>query len=240
MSDLRVENLSVGYGSLMVLREVTLDAPAGRLTLIAGPNGAGKTTLMASLVGHLRPTAGRIFLDGEDITRLTVRARLRRGIALIPEGRGLFPSLTVHENLRVAGTAIGLGKAGTAQAIERAGATFPIVAERSQQKVGTLSGGQQQMVAIARGLMSDPRVLLLDEPSMGLAPIVWTEVLDTTRRLAAEGKTVVLVEQRILDAIAAADSCAILQQGRVVRRGTAQELSDDPELFHDYVAVRSS
>jgi branched-chain amino acid transport system ATP-binding protein len=239
MSEVRVEDLTGGYGSLMVLREVTIEAPAGQLTLVAGPNGAGKTTLMSFLIGTLRPTAGRVLIDGEDITPLSVKERLPRGIALIPEGRGLFPSLTVRENLRVAGTAIGLGKKGTTDAIERAAETFPIIAERSEQKVGKLSGGQQQMVAIARGLMGDPRVLLLDEPSMGLAPIVWAEVLETARRLATEGKTVILVEQRILDAIAAADRCAILQQGRVVRQGAAAELADDPELFHDYVAVRT-
>jgi branched-chain amino acid transport system ATP-binding protein len=150
----------------------------------------------------------------------------------------LFPSLTVRENLRVAGTSMGLGKAGTTAAIEHAAETFPIIGERIDEKVGQLSGGQQQMVAIGRGLMADPRVLLLDEPSMGLAPIVWSEVLGTCRKLADDGRIVVLVEQRILDAIAAADRCIVFQQGRVVRDGKARELADDPALFHDYVSVR--
>jgi branched-chain amino acid transport system ATP-binding protein len=239
MSGIRVEGLSGGYGSLTVLRDVDLEARAGQLTLVAGPNGAGKSTLMWHLVGRLRPTSGRVFVDGEDITSLGVRERLARGIALIPEGRGLFPSLTVRENLRVAGSAIGLRKAGIAEAIARAAERFPIIGERSEQKVGSLSGGQQQMVAIARGLMGEPRILLLDEPSMGLAPIVWAEVLETARRLANQGTTVVLVEQRVLDAIGTADRCAILQQGRIVRVGPAGDLAEDPELFHDYVAVRS-
>jgi branched-chain amino acid transport system ATP-binding protein len=240
MSALRVDGLTGGYGHLTVLRDLSLSAAAGRLTLIAGPNGAGKTTLLLFLMGALRPTAGRVVLGDEDLTELGVRDRMRHGIAMIPDGRGLFPSLTVRENLRVAGTAMGLGKPGTADAIERAAGAFPIIAERMDQRVGQLSGGQQQMVAIGRGLMADPRVLLLDEPSTGLAPIVWREVLDTCRRLAGEGKTVVLVEQRILDAIAAADHCVVIQQGRVVRDGPAQEMSQDPALFHDYIAVRSA
>lgn len=240
MNGIEVDGLSGGYGSLTVLREINLTADAGKVTLVAGPNGAGKTTLLYHLVGRLRPSGGRIYIDGDDVTSLDVRGRLARGISLIPEGRGLFPSLTVRENLRVAGTAIGLGKVGTTRAIDSAAERFPIVAERSEETVSKLSGGQQQIVAIARGLMADPRILLLDEPSIGLAPIVWANVLETAQQLASEGRTVVLVEQRVLDAIAAADRCAILQNGRLTRQGEAADMASDPGLFHDYVAARQS
>ncbi len=235
---LQIEKVSAGYGTLTVLHDVSLHAAPGELTLLAGANGAGKSTLMAVALGVVRATTGRVVLDGDEITALGVRERMRRGLALVPEGRGLFPSLTVRENLRVAGTAMGLGGEELLAAIDRAAESFPIIAERMEQKVGQLSGGQQQMVAIGRGLMSDPRLLLLDEPSMGLAPIVWGEVLETCRRLADEGRIVVLVEQRSLDAIATADRCVVLSQGRVVRVGSASEMAADRELFHDYAAVR--
>jgi branched-chain amino acid transport system ATP-binding protein len=240
MSDLlKVRGLTGGYGPLLVLRDVSLSAQPGQLVVLAGPNGAGKTTLLLHLIGALLPVTGEIHLNGEDVTHLSLRDRMRRGIALVPEGRGLFPSLTVRENLRVAGTAMGLGKRGTAEAIEHAAEIFPIIGDRMEQRARELSGGQQQMVALGRGLMADPRVLLLDEPSMGLAPIVWREALESCRRLADQGRIVVLAEQRVLDAIAVADTCAVLQQGRVVRDGPATtDLVDDPELLRDYFTVR--
>jgi branched-chain amino acid transport system ATP-binding protein len=237
VSGLKVSGLSGGYGKLEVLHEIDLSAEEGQLTLLAGANGAGKSTLMSMLIGVLRPREGTISLDGEDLTGLGVRERLRRRISLVPEGRGLFPSLTVLENLRVAGTAIGLKGPAVEEAIERAADAFPIIRERLGQSVGQLSGGQQQMVAIGRCLMADPRLVLLDEPSMGLAPIVWGEVLDTCRRLAAEGRIVLLVEQRILDAIEASDHCAVMHQGRIVRAGTTAQMVKDDELFHDYVGA---
>jgi branched-chain amino acid transport system ATP-binding protein len=236
---LKVRDLTGGYGPLLVLRDVSLSARPGQLVVLAGPNGAGKTTLLLHLVGSLLPVTGEIRLDGEDLTGLNLRDRMRRGIALVPEGRGLFPSLTVRENLRVAGTAMGLGRRGTTEAIEHAAEIFPIIGDRIEQRVRELSGGEQQMVALGRGLMADPRVLLLDEPSMGLAPIVWREALESCRRLADQGRIVLLAEQRVFDAIAIADRCAVLQQGRVVRDGPATtDLVDDPELLRDYFTVR--
>jgi branched-chain amino acid transport system ATP-binding protein len=236
---LEVRDLTGGYGPLLVLRDVSLSAQPGQLVVLAGPNGAGKTTLLLHLVGSLLPVNGEIRLDGEDLTGLNLRDRMRRGIALVPEGRGLFPSLTVLENLRVAGTAMGLGSRGTTEAIEHAAEIFPIIGNRIEQRVRELSGGEQQMVALGRGLMADPRVLLLDEPSMGLAPIVWREALESCRRLADQGRIVLLAEQRVFDAIAIADTCAVLQQGRVVRDGPATtDLVDDPELLRDYFTVR--
>jgi branched-chain amino acid transport system ATP-binding protein len=223
----------------MVLHDVELNAPAGEVTLVAGANGAGKSTLMWLLMGLLRPMRGSIRLGSVELTSLSVRERARRHVSLIPEGRGLFPSLTVGENLRVAATSMGLGRVRTRQAIDQAAGTFPIIRERMEQKVSELSGGQQQMLAVARGLISDPQALLLDEPSTGLAPIVWKEVLMICRRLAQSGKVVLLVEQRILDAIPAADRCVVLHRGRVVRDGPAKEFADQPQVFHDYIAMRA-
>jgi branched-chain amino acid transport system ATP-binding protein len=239
MSRLTVEGLSGGYGKLRVLHDVGLEVESGELLLLAGPNGAGKSTLLSFMMGVRRAEAGRVTLGATDLSAMGVRDRMRAGLAIVPEGRGLFPSLTVRENLRVAGSAMGIPKASIEDAIARAVDAFPIIGERLGQQVGQLSGGQQQMVAVGRGLMADPRVLLLDEPSMGLAPIIWREVLESCQQLARDGRIVVLVEQRILDAIAAADRCVVLQQGRVVRAGPASELAQDDGLFHDYVTARA-
>jgi branched-chain amino acid transport system ATP-binding protein len=239
--DLRIDGLSAGYGQLDVLHGVSLTVEPGELVVITGPNGAGKTTLMLALMGLLQPTAGDIHLGERDLARLSVKDRLRSGIALVPEGRGLFPGMSVWENLRVACKALDLDGAQEEEALARAGATFPIVEERLGQTVRSLSGGEQQMVAIARALLGDPGVLLLDEPSMGLAPIIWADVLERCRLLADEGRLVVLVEQRVLEAVGPADRCVILQQGRVADiRAGGPEAAADPELLREYFALEGS
>ena len=223
MNGLQVEGLVAGYGDLTVLRGVSFTAGRGELLVLAGPNGAGKTTLLSTVIGRLTPSAGSILLDGQELVGLPIHRRTRLGVGLVPEGRGLFPGLTVWENLRVAARAARLSRSEARAGIERAVNAFPVVGERLKQKVRTLSGGEQQMVAIGRALLTDPGVLLLDEPSMGLAPIVWSRVLETCRRLADEGRVVVVVEQRVLEALETADRCAVLQQGRVVRDVAAEQ-----------------
>jgi branched-chain amino acid transport system ATP-binding protein len=232
---LEVEGLVAGYGELIVLRKVSLTVRPGELLILAGPNGAGKTTLLSSIIGTVRPSAGSIRLDGEELLGRPVWSRTQLGIGLVPEGRGLFPALTVWENMRVAAKAARLRGDDAEAGIARAVDAFPIIGERLGQLVRSLSGGEQQMVAVGRALLTDPRVMLLDEPSMGLAPIIWRQVLETCRRLADEGRIVVLVEQRVLEALGPADRCIVMQQGRVVRDGPADRGAVDlPELASSY------
>jgi branched-chain amino acid transport system ATP-binding protein len=241
VNGLRVEGIVAGYGDLTVLRSVSFAVERGQLLVLAGPNGAGKTTLLSTVIGRLAPSAGSIVLDGQELVGLPIHRRTRLGVGLVPEGRGLFPGLTVWENLRVAARAARLSRSEAGLGIERAVEAFPVIGERLKQKVRSLSGGEQQMVAIGRALLTDPRVLLLDEPSMGLAPIVWSRVLETCRRLADEGRVVVVVEQRVLEALAAADRCVVLQQGRVVRDGSADVGALAlPELASTYFSSKVS
>jgi branched-chain amino acid transport system ATP-binding protein len=232
---LEINSLVAGYGELTVLREVGFAVGPGELAVLAGPNGAGKSTLLATIMGTVRPRAGSVKLRGEELLGKPVWARTKLGLGLVPEGRGLFPSLTVWENLRVAAKAARLHGDEAEAGIERAVKAFPIIGERLSQKVVSLSGGEQQMVAVGRALLTDPQVMLLDEPSMGLAPIVWRQVLETCRALADEGRIVVLVEQRVMEALAPADRCIVMQQGRVVRDGPADSAAVSlPELASSY------
>jgi branched-chain amino acid transport system ATP-binding protein len=232
---LHIDQLFAGYGDLVVLRDISLVARPGELLVLAGPNGAGKTTLLCTIMGTVAASSGSVRVDGADALALSIHRRTRLGIGLVPEGRGLFPSLTVWENLRVAAKAARLDREQTAAGIDAAVRAFPVIGERLRQQVRLLSGGEQQMVAIGRALLTHPRVLLLDEPSMGLAPIIWRRVLDTCRQIADEGRVVVLAEQRVLEALRAADRCVVLQHGRIVRDGTADRGSIDlPELRGSY------
>jgi branched-chain amino acid transport system ATP-binding protein len=234
VSTLRVAGVVAGYGDLTVLRDVSFEAETGQLLVLAGPNGAGKTTLLSCVMGSLAPAAGSVTLDGEEVLGLPIHRRTRMGLGLVPEGRGLFPNLTVWENLRVAAHAARLKSEEAEQGIARAAQTFPIIGERLKQKVQSLSGGEQQMVAFGRALLTDPAVLLLDEPSMGLAPIVWKQVLDTCRALADQGRTIVLVEQRVLEALRVADRAVVLQHGQVVRDARVEAETDVADLTESY------
>jgi ABC-type branched-subunit amino acid transport system ATPase component len=240
MSGLVAQGLDAGYGALQVLRGASLAVEAGSVTLLTGPNGAGKTTFLRVLLGSVRPTAGTVHLDGTDLGPLDQRDRLRAGIGWVPEGRALFPGLTVRENLRVAARAWGVPRSEVATRVDDVVDRFPLVAAKIDAPVATLSGGQQQAVAVGRAFLRRPRLLLLDEPSTGLAPIAWLGVLETCRAAADQGAAVVIVEQRLLDAIEAVDRTAVMVRGTIVREaGAAEARALEDAIVRDYFSRES-
>jgi branched-chain amino acid transport system ATP-binding protein len=236
MAMLEISNLEAGYGHVRILHGVSLDAPKGRITALLGANGAGKTTLMRSIAGLLPPTAGSIVVAGTDITRFSANERVERGIALVPEGRLVFPGLTVAENLRLGGITR-RGRSGLSERLEEMYALFPRLAERSRQVAGTLSGGEQQMLAIARGLMSRPELLLLDEPTLGLAPAMCSIIYRTVADLAARGFTILMAEQNVPQALALAATGHVMENGRIVLSNAADALSQDPRVRSAYMGI---
>jgi len=236
LAHLRVEALSAGYGPFMVLRELTLEARPG-LTVILGPNGAGKTTLLKAIVG-LIPRRGRLMLDGAEIARDAKTSEIvARGLVLVAEGRQLFPQMTVTENLELGGWLV--APAERARRLRQAFSDFPKLAERARQLAGTMSGGEQQMVALARAMMSAPRLLMLDEPSLGLAPKMVDELLAIARRIADAGTTVLMVEQNVRKALAVADRGYVLERGRLVASGPAFLLTRSTVIRHAYLGKAS-
>jgi branched-chain amino acid transport system ATP-binding protein len=232
---LKVQGLSAGYGPFLVLRDLKLEARPG-LTVILGPNGAGKTTLLKALAG-LIPMRGIVTLDGEDLPEKTHEI-VRAGVALVAEGRQLFPQMTVTENLELGGWLV--PKAERAMRIEAAFAQFPKLRERAQQLAGTMSGGEQQMVAVARALVSSPRLLMLDEPSLGLAPKMVDELLAAARRIADAGTTVLMVEQNVKKALAAADRGYVLERGTLVASGSSKLLARSAVVREAYLGSAES
>jgi branched-chain amino acid transport system ATP-binding protein len=233
---LEVRGAIVGYGPVIALSGVDIAVEAGEIVCVIGPNGAGKTTLMKTIAGLLRPRAGDCRFDGKPLAH-GADARVRAGIALVPEGRRVFAPLTVADNLEMGAyvrLARGEGKAVRAD-LERIYDMFPRLRERAAQAAGTLSGGEQQMLAIGRALMSRPRLLLLDEPSMGLAPLVVLEIFAVIRRLHAEGTTVLLAEQNAHMALAASGRAYVIESGRVVKSAPAAELAVDPAVREAYL-----
>ena len=218
------------YGESHVLHAVSFQLQAGRVVALLGRNGAGKTTCMNSVIGWLRPRGGRVLLFGEPIERLSPEAISRKGIGLVPQGRRVFPTLTVQENLLVA-------KRGSGWTLARVFDLFPRLQERAEQHAGSLSGGEQQMLAIGRALMGNPRVLLMDEPSEGLAPLIVAEVGRTIARLKAEGQSILLVEQNVKLAFELADDVVILNTGRVAFAGRAADVRDDRALITQHLGV---
>jgi len=234
---LRIENLSVAYGGLAALTGVSVAVERGQFTAIVGPNGAGKTTLFKSISGTVPVQHGRIQFEGEDISALGPAKRPHRGIAHVPEGRKIFSAMTILENLEM-GATTKAGQARWKQSLDQIFALFPMLAARRTQLAGTLSGGEQQMVAIGRGLASAPKLLMLDEPSMGLSPAMTDLIFDSVRRLHTEmGLTILMVEQRVAEALEHCDRGYVLETGRVVLSGTIAELSADDRVRQAYLGM---
>jgi branched-chain amino acid transport system ATP-binding protein len=233
---LEVSGIDVGYGDLQVLWGVSLEVAEGETVALVGANGAGKTTTLKAISGLLRPRRGGIRFAGEDLTTLPPYEMIRRGLVHVPEGRRLFPEMTVEENLIMGSLAPG-PRAHRRSNLERVYSLFPRLAERRKQAASTLSGGEQQMLAIARGIMAEPRLLMLDEPSLGLAPILVQELYRQLRTIREQNVTVLLVEQNVRLALELADRAYVLENGRVTRSGPAAELARDEEIRRAYLGI---
>jgi branched-chain amino acid transport system ATP-binding protein len=229
---LSVRNLVTAYGKIEALKGVSLDVAAGSITCLLGPNGAGKTTLMLTLAGVLKPRAGEIQFEGKRISTLTPDAIVRQGIALVPENRLVFPSMSVLDNLQAGAYQ---RKDAIASDLERVFERFPRLKERATQQAGTLSGGEQQMLAVGRALMSRPRLLLMDEPSLGLAPLVVEEIFRTIAELHGDGTTIFLVEQNAHMALKVAQHFFLMEQGRVTFSGNPGSLAEDEVIRRAYL-----
>jgi branched-chain amino acid transport system ATP-binding protein len=232
---LEAENLEIAHGAVIVCSDLSLTVAAGEIVSLIGANGAGKTTTLCALAGVLAPRRGRIRFAGEDVTRLPSFERVRRGIAMVPEGRRVFPQLSVHENLEMGGYKHRADAARLGRLIERAYGWFPRLEERAAQRAGTLSGGEQQMLALARAMMSEPILLCLDEPSLGLAPLVVQEIFRTVRAINAEGTSVLLVEQNARYALETASRGYVLQTGAIIASGSSAALRDDARVKEAYL-----
>ncbi len=233
---LEVASLSAHYGEFTALREVSLRLQPGEMVALLGANNAGKSTLIHCLSGLVRPTAGRLTLEGVDFTRWPAHRIVELGIALVPEGRQLFPLMTVHDNLRLGG----MNRRARAMIGERIRwviELFPRLGERLTQMAGTLSGGEQQMLAIGRALVANPKLLILDEPSLGIAPLTVQHIFRALRRLHETGLTILLVEQNLNLALAYASRCYVLERGAMVLEGTSAELKTDPRTRKAYLGL---
>ena len=233
---LEIERLRAGYGEVQILRDVSLTVEAGEMVTLVGSNGAGKSTLLNTVCGIVRPTAGSVRLDGTDITGWPSEAIVAQGITQVPEGRRLFPQMTVRENLLIGAYRRRDGQ-GIQRDIDAMYELFPILEERQRQRAGSMSGGEQQMCAIARGLMARPRILILDELSLGLAPIMLDALVDGLRRVHAEGTTVFVVEQDVATAFDLATTGYVLENGSVVLAGPTHELRTNPHVKKAYLGL---
>ncbi|HSV82662.1 MAG TPA: ABC transporter ATP-binding protein [Ramlibacter sp.] len=234
---LRVEALRSGYGQLAVLEDVSLDVERGEIVAVIGANGAGKSTLLLTISGHLKAFGGKVTFDGHDITGLPAHAAAPRGLVMVPEGGRLFPFMTVLENLQL-GAYHRVARERMAQTLEEVMETFPILAERRDQLAGRLSGGERQMCAVARAVMSLPKLLMLDEPSLGLAPIMVDRVFEKVAGLVkSKGLSVLLVEQNVGNALRLARRGCILDHGRLVKEASAQELLRDEDVQKTYMGL---
>jgi len=234
VSLLSIEQLQVAYGGIRAVKGIDLKVEQGELVCLIGANGAGKTTTLRAITGLVRAAAGTVRYDGDDITRLKPHEIARRGLALVPEGRGVFAQLTIEENLAMGAYARNDSRA-VASDVERVFTLFPRLKERRKQTAGTLSGGEQQMLAIARALMSRPKLLLLDEPSMGLAPLMVEKIFDVVRTIASEGVTLLLVEQNARLALEISQRGYVLEGGLVTLTGEGRTLLHDPRIREAYL-----
>ena len=233
---LRLENIESGYGEVQVLWSVSIDVPVGKMTTIIGANGAGKTTTLRATMGSLRAWKGRVLLQGEDVTRLSPHGKANRGLVLVPEGRQLFPDMSVEENLEMGGYSKRARKQQKRN-LERVYELFPRLKERRQQKSSTLSGGEQQMLAMGRGLMQEPAVLMIDELSLGLAPVLAQQLFLTLKTLREQGLTIVLVEQNVHLALAMSDYTYVFAEGRIHIHGPSDEVAKMDEVRKAYLGL---
>jgi branched-chain amino acid transport system ATP-binding protein len=231
---LTLENVSVNYGAIEALTDINLQVNQGEVVTLIGANGAGKTTTLRTITSLLEPRLGRVMFEGKEISGMAAHKLVPMGIAMSPEGRGVFANLSVRENLEM-GAFIRKDKKGIADDMEKGFVMFPRLKEREQQKAGTLSGGEQQMLAMARALMSRPRLLLLDEPSLGLAPIVVHTIFEAIDSIRAEGTTILLVEQNAKAALMHSDRAYVMETGRIVMEGDSKQLADDPRVKEAYL-----
>jgi branched-chain amino acid transport system ATP-binding protein len=236
MTLLQLENIVLSYGKIEALHGLSLSVAQGEVVALIGANGAGKTSTMRAISGVRGLSSGRIVFDGEDVTRLRADQRMRKGLCLAPEGRGIFPGMTVNENLDM-GAYTRKDKAGIAEDFDRVFGLFPRLLERRKQVAGTMSGGEQQMLAIGRALMSRPRLLLLDEPSMGLAPMLIQQIFSIISEINEQGTTVLVVEQNAKQALSLAHRAYVLETGTIVKSGSGDDLLGDPSIREAYLGV---
>jgi len=233
---LQAENVECGYGEVKVIWGVSVKVEEKQLVTIIGSNGSGKTTLLRALMGIIPVQNGRVIFKGEDITKLSTHSRVERGMVMVPEGRLIFPNMTVLENLEM-GAYTKRAEEKKEEQLEHVFSLFPRLKERLNQKAGTLSGGEQQMLAIARGLMAAPDLLIMDEPSLGLAPKLTLEIFETIKKLKEEGMTMLLVEQNVHLSLAIADYAYVLSEGRIKMEGPARELEKSDEIKKAYLGL---
>ena len=233
---LRLQNVEVRYGTVPALRDVSMEIRRGEIVCLLGGNASGKSTTMKTVIGSLRPTQGRVWYEGQDVTGWNTSRRVAAGIAIVPEARRIFPRLSVRENLMM-GAFIRRDRSEIDADLERVMAMFPRLRERASQRGGTMSGGEQQMLAMARALMSRPRFLCMDEPSMGLAPVLVEQQFETIQELNRTGITVFVVEQNAAMALAIANRGYVLQSGRVVLQGSADSLLRNPQMQRAYLGM---
>lgn len=233
---LKIENLHVRYGGVHAIRDISMEVPLGKIVTLIGANGAGKSSMLRSVAGLVKNKSGAISWKGKSISAMLPEDILMEGVALCPEGRRIFPQLTVLENLKLGGY-VRKDRAGLEQSIEKGFTLFPRLRERSWQKGGTLSGGEQQMLALARAMMSDPELIMMDEPSLGLAPMLVEEVFSIIREINREGKTVLLVEQNAFSALQIADYAYVLEVGEITLQGKGPELLNDPRVIDAYLGT---
>ncbi|MBD3914625.1 ABC transporter ATP-binding protein [Nocardioides hwasunensis] len=233
---LEMKDAVLNYGKIQALHGITVEVEAGEVVSLIGANGAGKTSTMRALSGVRGLAAGSVIFDGEDVTKLRADQRLRKGLVLCPEGRGIFPGMTVTENLNM-GAYTRKDKAAIEEDYDRVFGLFPRLLERKKQVAGTMSGGEQQMLAIGRALMSRPKLLMLDEPSMGLAPMLIQQIFDIITEISQQGTTILVVEQNAKQALTRSDRAYVLETGNIVKTGTGADLLDDPSVREAYLGV---
>ncbi len=236
MALLEIQNVSSGYGEVQILWNVSLNLERGKLTALVGSNGAGKTTLLRTVMGLLKPSQGTITFEGSDVTRVSPHAKAAQGLVLVPEGRQLFPSMSVYENLEMGAYTV-RARANFRENLEKVYDMLPRLQERADQKAGTLSGGEQQMLAVARGLMAQPEILMFDELSLGLAPVLVLSLFEVLQRLKDQGLTMLLVEQNVQMALAVSEYAYVLAEGRVDSEGPSKELARDERIREAYLGI---